>query len=275
MPTSVVTGATGGIGRFIALGLLQAGHRLIIVGRDPGRGNDALRWLRAQAPSARIELELADLSLLAETRALAQRILDRHPIIDRLVNNAGVFSAQREETREGHERVIAVNYLSPFVLTQALLPALLAAGVARIVNVGSSTSDHARIDVTDLECRRRWGMVRAYGQSKLALGMATFAWARRLRESGVTVNVVHPGTVATGLVREKGAIGLAWRIMAPFALTEEEGADTPLHVTLSSDFAGITGAYVKKRRAVRTNKLMMDEPLVERLWRETEALIRP
>jgi hypothetical protein len=81
--------------------------------------------------------------------------------------------------------------------------------------------------------------------------------------------------VATGLVREKGAIGLAWRIMAPFALTEEEGADTPLHVTLSSDFAGITGAYVKKRRAVRTNKLMMDEPLVERLWRETEALIRP
>lgn len=276
MPTSVVTGATGGIGRWIALGLARAGHDVIIIGRSRERGNDAITWLGARAPSAHIELQIADLSLLAETRRAAGDIVGRHPAIDVLVNNAGVFGTSREETAEGHERVIALNHLSPFVLTGALVPALRRAGTggARIVNVGSSTADHARIDLTDLESRRRWGMVRAYSRSKLALGMATIGWASRLSASGIVANIVHPGTVATGLVRDSGPIGLAWRAMAPFLMTEEQGADTPLHVALSAEFRDVSGAYVKMRRAVRPNRRMLDPALVEELWRATEALVR-
>jgi retinol dehydrogenase-12 len=273
MPTSVVTGVTGGIGRWIALGLAQAGHRVVVVGRYPARSDGALAWLRARAPSASIELELADLSLLAEARALGDAILRRHSAIDVLVNNAGIFRTDRAETAEGHEMVLAVNHLSPFVLTAALLPAFKRSAGARIVNIGSSTSDHARIDLTDLECRRNWGMVRAYSQSKLALGMATVAWARRLSGSGIVANVVHPGTVATGLVRAGGAIGLAWRLMAPFSISEEAGADSPLHVALSPEFAAISGAYVKKRHVVSPNKAMQDREMVDRLWTATEALV--
>ncbi len=276
MPVSVVTGATGGIGRLIALGLARAGHTVVAVGRDRQRGNDTLAWIGAQVPSARIELLIADLSSLAATRDVGTLIGARHPAIDVLVNNAGVFCTRREETAEGHERVIALNHLSPFVLTRALIPALRAAArngtAARIVNIGSSTSDRARIDPANLESRVRWGMVRSYSQSKLALTMATLDWAQRLQSTGVVANVVHPGAVATGLVRASGPVGLAWRVMAPFLLTVEQGADTPLHVALSAEFEAVTGAYVKKRQVVRPNSRVFNTALAEQVWLATETL---
>jgi NAD(P)-dependent dehydrogenase (short-subunit alcohol dehydrogenase family) len=115
-------------------------------------------------------------------------------------------------------------------------------------------------------------MVRSYAQSKLALLMVTTVWAERLRLEGVTANTVHPGAVATGLVRAGGAIGLAWRAMAPFLLTAAQGAASPLHAALSPDFASISGAYVKKERPVRPNRLALDGALVERVWAATERL---
>ncbi len=272
---SVVTGATSGIGKWIALGLARAGHRVVLVARDRTRAEAAAGWIEALAPAAAIEIELADLSSLASTKAAAAAIATRHPTIDVLVNNAGVFCPRRELTGEGLELVIAVNHLAPFVLTAGVLPALRASGAARIVNIGSSTADHAGIDPDDLQGERSWGMVRAYSQSKLALTMVTLAWARRLHGSSVVANVVHPGAVATGLVRARGPIGIAWRLMAPFLLTPEAGADTPLHVALSPEFAAITGAYVKRRRIVRPNPLALDPVLVELVWDATEALAGP
>ena len=199
--------------------------------------------------------------------------------MDVLVNNAGIFMPRREETPEGHELVLAVNHLAPFVLTRALLPALrraaAARGQARIVNIGSSTSDRARIYPDDLEGRRRWGLVHTYGQSKLALLIATCGWAERLRGSGITANIVHPGAVATGLVRARGPIGLVWNAMAPFLLTEEQGADTPLHVATSPDFTGVTGAYVKKRRVVAPNRRALNPALAAQVWEATGALTGP
>ncbi len=270
MTLSVVTGATSGIGRFIALGLAQAGHGLILVGRNAPGGEAVRSWILGQHPDAKVDIALADLSLLAETRRVGESIASGGRRIDVLVNNAGIFTHRREETEEGHERVIAVNHLAPFVLTHALLP-VLGPG-ARIVNIGSSTSDSATIDPDDLEGRHRWGMVRAYAQSKLALLMATCVWAERLRAAGVTANTVHPGAVATRLVRAGGPIGLAWRIMAPFQLTEAQGAMSPLHAALSPDFAFVSGAYVKKRQPVQPNRLALAPSLVQRVWAATERL---
>ena len=276
MTVSVVSGASGGIGRSIALGLARAGHDVVVIGRDGARGEAALGWIAARAPAAKLELVLADLSLLQAARQAGERIAAEHGAVDVLVNNAGVFCTKREETAEGHERVIATNHLGPFVLTRALLPALQAAaaeqGEARVVNVGSAASDLAAIDPADLEGRRRWGMVRAYGQSKLAILMATIAWAERLKGTGVAVNVVHPGLVATGLVRAGGAVGLAWRLLAPFSLTVEQGVDSPLYAAMAPEFRGSSGAYVKRCRVVRPNKLALRPALVARVWQATEAL---
>ncbi|MGF6754838.1 SDR family oxidoreductase [Paraburkholderia sp. GAS42] len=270
---SVVTGASGGIGRWIALGLARAGHHVVLVCRDAARGEATAAWIAQHAPASSTELRLVDLSSLYATRDLGQEIVATHPRLSLLVNNAGIFTARRQLTAEGLEMVLAVNHLAPFVLTGALEGALRAGSPSRIVNVGSSTSDHARIDSEDLELRQHWGMVRAYGQSKLAMMMSTFARAERLRGTGVVANVVHPGTVATGLIREKGAIGVAWRLMAPFLRTEEQGADTPLHVALSPAWATTTGAYAKDRAAVRPNARALDPVLVAKVDAATLALV--
>ena len=270
---AVVTGATGGIGRWIALGLARAGLHVVLVGRDGARGAAALAWIETQAPGSSAELMLADLSSLAETRRLGRAITAKHPAIAVLVANAGVFRARAARTAEGHDAVLAVNHLSPFVLTGMLEGALRAGAPSRIVAVGSSTADRARIDPDNLELRRGWTMVRAYGQSKLALTIATLERARRLRASGVTANVVHPGLVATNIVRTPGVIGWAWRLMALWSLTEEEGADTPLHAALAPELEGVTGAYLKKRRPVSPNPLALDRALAERVWDATERLV--
>jgi NAD(P)-dependent dehydrogenase (short-subunit alcohol dehydrogenase family) len=231
----VVTGATGGIGRWIALGLARAHYRVILIGRDPARAEAAQAWIAAQVLQANTELLIADLSLLASTRDVGERIASKYPKIALLINNAGIFEARRTVTCEGHERVLATNHLSPFVLTEMLLPALQAGEPARIVNIGSSTSDSASIDPARLALGAGWSMRRAYAQSKLALMMTTFAFAKRLQATSVTANVVHHGLVASGLVRSGGVIGLAWRGLALIALSEEQGADNALHGALAPE----------------------------------------
>lgn len=270
---AVVTGGTGGIGQHIALGLAQAGLHTVLVGRDEARGNASLHFIRERVPGASVELMLADLSSLAQTRMLGQRIAAEHPRLSVLVNNAGVFRARRTETAEGHETVLAVNHLSPFVLTRALAPVLAAGAPSRIVTVGSNMSDRARIDPGDLELRHGWTLTRAYGRSKLAVMMQTFEWARRLRDQGTVANVVHPGMVATSIVRTPGVIGLAWRLLSRVALTEEQGAETPLHAALAPGLAGVTGAYFKDKAAAPPNKRALDLALAQHVWNATEQLV--
>jgi NAD(P)-dependent dehydrogenase (short-subunit alcohol dehydrogenase family) len=270
---AVVTGATGGIGRWIALGVALAGYHIVLVCRDIERGKSLSAWIAQKAPGSTTELGIVDLSSLRDTKRIGEDIAGKHPKISLLINNAGMFSARHQLTAEGHERVLAVNHLAPLVLADTLEDALRSAAPSRIVNVGSSTSDRAKIDPADLELTQGWGMLRSYSRSKLAMMMSTFARAELLRSSGVVANVVHPGAVATGLIKEGGPIGAAWKLMAPFLLTEEQGADTPLHVALASEWSSITGAYVKNRVSVLPNPLALDPTLVARVDSATRLLI--
>jgi len=268
----VVTGPTSGIGRWIALGLARAGLRTVLVARHPGRGEATRAWIAERVVGAETELVVADLALLSEARAAASRIAAAHPRVAVLVNNAGVFTERRRVTAEGHEMVLTVNHLAPFVLTRALADALRGGAPSRIVNVGSAASDKARLDLDDLEGARHWAPGRAYGQSKLALMMATFEWAARVPAEEVTFNAVHPGLVGTRIARH-GLSGFAWRLGTPFMLRPARGADPPLWVALAPELAGISGRYFKKRREARPNPLALDAVLRGRLWEETERLI--
>jgi NAD(P)-dependent dehydrogenase (short-subunit alcohol dehydrogenase family) len=272
-PVAVVTGATGGIGRFIALGLAREGYHLVLICRDRVRAEAIRAWIADTIPHSSMDLRIADLSLVSATIEIGGGIAASHSRIALLINNAGVFEAKPVTTTEGFDRVLAVNLLSPFALTRALLPSLMAPAHSRIVNVGSSTSDHARIDPDNLVLGDRWTMMRAYSQSKLALMMISFALAKRLAGTGVTANVVHPGMVATGLVRTGGIIGLAWGCLAAISLTEERGADTPLHAALAPELATVSGAYFKNGRSVLPNRQALNPPLLERVWMATERLV--
>ena len=272
-PVAVVTGATGGIGRWIALGLARKSYHVVMMGRDAARTAAGAAWLQNQVADASLETRLADLSSLAETRALGNTLLQAHPRLSLLVTNAGIFAHRREVTSEGHEKVLATNHLSPFLLTNMLLPALRRAGQARIITIGSDTSDRGTIDPANLELTRGWNFVRAYRRSKLAQMMTVFELAERLRGSGVTANVVHPGAVATGLVRTPGVIGVAWQLMAPFLLTEEQGAATPLYAALAANVGGMTGFYFKKQKPVRPNLLALDPAWRQAVWTATEQCL--
>ena len=269
-PTAILTGATSGLGRFVAAGLAAAGHPLVLIARDPARADATRAWLLAQTPAVTIDVIPADLSLLAETRRAAETIAARHPSIGLMIHNAGTFAARRTLTAEGHETVLAVNHLSPFLLTRSLAPALRD---ARVVFVGSSTSDHARIDPDNLELAHGWGLRHAYAQSKLALMIAGFEWARRLAPAA-TVNVVHPGLVATGLIKDRGPIGWAWSLMGKFALTPEQGAATPLRAALDPALAHTTGRYLTPAGFGSPNPRAADPALAARVWAATERLVQ-
>ncbi|MCB8874190.1 SDR family NAD(P)-dependent oxidoreductase [Acidisoma silvae] len=260
---AVVTGATSGIGRWIARGLAQSGFSLTLIARDDMRADRARRWITATVPDAAIDIIRADLSSLKETRAAAAAILSAHPRIDLLVNNAGLLSHDRQVTAEGREKTLATNLLSPLALTEALLPAMPATG--RIVMIGSSSADRARIDPDDLELKQHWRMARAYARSKLALLMMSRNLAETLKPRGVTVNIVHPGLVATSIVRHGGIDEFVWQLLGRFALTPEQGAQTPLYACLSPDLAGRTGLYLKRRREAKPNALVFDRALVARV----------
>lgn len=271
--TALLTGATSGIGRWTALGLARAGYQVIAAGRDPRRGEELVKWVKGQVPAAQIDVVTTDLSVTAEVRRMARQIRERAPRLHVLINNAGLACRSREVTVEGHELTLAVNYLAPFLLTRELLPSLMAAGRARIVNVGSVASDRARIDLDDLESARNWSTMRAYARSKLALMIATFEWARRLDPEVVTANVVHPGGVATAIGDVGGVPGLAWRLLKPFLLSPEQGARTTRHVATSSAVEGVTGRYFKREAPAEPNPLAKDNALAAQLWVRTEAMV--
>ena len=270
---AVVTGATAGLGTWVAFGLARAGYHTILIVRDAGRGEAARRWIAERARGAMTELVIADLSSLQQTRQAGEAIAGSHPRIDVLVNNAGLITPRRQVTAEGHEMILAVNHLAPFVLTAALEPSLRDGAPSRVVNVGSTASDRANLKGMDLEGARAWNPYAAYCRSKLALMMATFERARRLAGTGVAVNVVHPGVVSTTLGSVPGPIGWGWNAFRRFMITPEQGAVTPLHLALSPLVEGETGQYWKRSRPAKPNRQALDPALVRQVWRETERLI--
>lgn len=275
----VVTGASTGIGKAAARALAELGAHVVIVARDATRGEAARAEIdtaaRASGHGGRASLELADLSSQAEIRALARRIERAHPVIDVLVNNAGVALRRRELTVDGIERTLAVNYLAYVLLTAELLPALTAAaalrGEARVVNVSSGAHAALRtLDLDNLQGERRYRIGRAYAVSKLADIMFTYTLARRLRGSRVTANSLHPGAVATEIWRDIPVVRTLARF---FLLTPQKGAMTTVYLAASPAVSGVSGEYFDKCAPARSSAASRDEALQERLWSETERLL--
>ncbi|MBY0279896.1 SDR family oxidoreductase [Candidatus Binatia bacterium] len=266
--TCIVTGATSGIGRSTAIALARAGAELGIVCRDAGRGEETVRAIRDQTGSTAVDVFLADLSSQAAIRGVASAILARYPQIHLLVNNAGVVNLQRAVTADGIEQTFAVNHLAYFLLTLLLLDRLRASAPARIVNVGSDAHKFVSgIDFDDVGFARGYKSMKVYGHSKLANLLFTTELARRLEGSGVTVNCVHPGAVATGLGKNNGRVaGLLIRMLAPFFRTPDKGAATTLHVATSPALDGISGRYFANCREVQPSAAARDRAAAQRLW---------
>ncbi len=268
----LVTGATGGIGLWTALGLARAGADVVIVGRSRERLDAAAARIGREAGRPP-RCEVADFASLRAVRALADRLAMRLDRLDILVNNAGLMTTSRQLSADGYELTFAVNHLAPFLLTRALLPTLRAAPAARVVSVASTAHQRGRMEWDDLMAARHYGPMSSYAQSKLANILFAFELARRLAATNATSNAVHPGVVGTAFGDVGGLVGLAWRLGRPFLLSPERGAETSVYVATAPELAGVTGKYFAKRRPVIPAPAARDPEAGARLWRESEALV--
>ena len=199
--TVVVTGGTRGIGKEVARDLARRDARLVLLGRDPVRGNAAAAELR-EAAGGDITFVPVDLSSLADVRRVAEELASRFDRLDVLVNNAAVVRSERRTTIDGNEETLAVGHLAPFLLTELLLPALRRSAPARIVNVSSGVVKRAELSLDDVQSERGYTPLHAYARAKLLNLVWTFELARRLDGTGVSVFAVDPGIADTGTHRD-------------------------------------------------------------------------
>ena len=272
----LVTGSTSGIGREIAFGLARLGADLIIVGRTEAKCKQNVEEIRLQRGDRNGVLSYfaADLSSQDEVRRLAQYALDSCPSLEVLVNNAGVFEANRDVTMEGIERTFAVNHLAPFLLTGILADRLKAAQSARVVTTSSVAHRGATVDFDDINFeRRRYSGLRAYGQSKLANILFTRELAKRLNKTGVTANCFHPGGVRTNLINNSPILyRIIWAIASPFFASPSQGASTGVYLASSPDVAGKSGKYFVKQEETTPSVAALDDKSAQRLWTLSEEM---
>jgi len=272
----VVTGANSGIGKATAIGLAEQGARVAMVCRNRDRGQAARNDIVAACSHDRVDLHQADLAVQSDVRALGERLSATYDRIDVLVNNAGVFEGHRSETGDGIEKTLAINHLAPFLLTHILIDRMLATarthGEARIVNVGSEAHRGVRIDFDDLQGETGYSGLRAYGQSKLANVLFTHELARRIHETGVTANCVHPGVVSTNIWRGTDWLSRIARLFNWFYDAPETGAEGPVYLAASPAVRDINGQYFNGTEQVKPAVAAFDEKTAARLWRMSREL---
>jgi NAD(P)-dependent dehydrogenase (short-subunit alcohol dehydrogenase family) len=280
-PVIVMTGATNGMGRLAALDLARRGARLGVVARSRSKADALRQEIEQVAHGTRVDIFLADLSLLAEVRRAGEEIAANYPRIDVLINNAGLHAFSQRVTSEGYAEMTAVNYLAPWVLTDALRDRLTASAPARIVTVASRASRQARTidplkDLTDTADFTRRGSSPRYGRSKLMDMMFTQELGRQLQGTGVAVVCCCPGFNATGLGRELPFAGTLEKILTTLNIgNPQHGADIIVKLATSPEFAASAGGYfaAKTGKPLQCPEIGRGDAVQHALWKATADLV--
>lgn len=273
-PVAVVTGASSGIGTETALGLACAGRRVILCGRDAQRTDEAASRIERAHPGAVLGRLRADFSSLTEVARLADEVATLTPHLDVLVNNAGLWHPRRTLSKDAYEDTFAVNHLAAFCFTTRLMPLLKATPGARVITVTSRL--HLTVpsfDFDDVMSEAAYDGLRAYSQSKLANILFASELARRLKSADVTSNSVHPGSVATHVVRDSRLLSLGSRLVRPLLKSPEQGAATSLYVATAPELAHVTGCYFANRQAHVPSRAARARHAALRLWSLSEELV--
>ncbi len=268
----IVTGSNTGIGKETARGLLARGATVVLACRDVNKAQVAVDELTASTGRTSAQVMPLDLGDTASVRSFTEAFATKFKTLDILVNNAGVWTTKRGTTAQGFETTFGVNHLGTFLLTNSLAPLLKSTKGSRVVVLSSSLHYRGKMNWDDLQAERgSFSGPSAYNQSKLANVLFTKALARRLENTGVTVNAVHPGVVATELARSYPK--LLVKLFHLFLLNPAQGASCSLHVATAPELATVTGEYFEKSKAQKAAAAALDVAAQERLWSVSEKML--
>jgi NAD(P)-dependent dehydrogenase (short-subunit alcohol dehydrogenase family) len=274
----VITGSNTGIGEATAEALATMGATTVMACRNLQKAEAAATAVRAASGSDDVHVVSLDLADLSTVETCASEVLSRWDHLDVLVNNAGGIWSDRQVTAQGFEQTLGVNHIGPFFLTALLLDRLKGADAGRIVNL-SSVGHHGAftgMNWNDLQGEKRYSTFGAYSQSKLANLLFTCGLAKRLADTRVTANAVHPGPVRSGFGMDgdmTGIVGLGNRLIRPFEISATAGAATSVYLASSPEVQGKSGGYYVRSRPGHPSKQGRSDAAADRLWEVTENMI--
>lgn len=276
----LVTGATNGIGEVTAHQLAQMGATVVIIGRNEERAKATINKIKSAVTNSDVHYLIADLSLMAQVKRVADEFRAKFDRLDVLVNNAGMIFEKRITTKEGLEMTFALNHMNYFYLTNLLLDTLKATGTpaqkARIINVASEAHRFGNVNLDDIQNEKGYFGLRVYGHSKGMNIMHSYELHRRLstENANITVNALHPGTVRTGFGQNnRGIMKFVTQIFGRFGLSPEQGADNSVYLASSPDVEKTSGAYFIKREAKQPNEFVQNPDHWQKLWTYSEAIL--
>ena len=285
--TALVTGGTSGIGTETARALAAAGARIVITARDKAKAEEALAHLRQVAPDAEFDYAVVDLGSLDGVLQASEDILERFPALHIMVNNAGVMATPFGRTVDGFETQFGTNHLGHFVLTNLLVPALIAGAPSRVISLSSASHQRGDVQWEDINFETQpYDPVRAYAQSKTANVLFAVELNRRLGARDVHAYAVHPGLIATNLRRyltkEMLEMLKAHAASHPGAeKTVEQGAASTVWAATSADLEGKGGSYIQdcsvavpgEAAGSAVMAYALDPEAARRLWKISEEMV--
>lgn len=271
----VVTGSNSGIGKETAKALARMGATVVMAVRSRERGESARAEIVEASGNEAVDVMVCDVSSKESIGHFVEEFESRYDRLDVLINNAGAVFSRRENSVDGFESTLAVNYLGPFRLTQEFLPLLRKSAPSRVVNTSSGMHKTGKIDLEDLQGKGKFKGMEAYANTKLMVTTWTYELARRLEGTGVTANVVEPGFVATNLGRNSGSLfnAISFKLVRFLQSTPEKGAETSVYAASAEELEGVTGKSFAKSTEAKSAEISYDPEVRRRLWDATVELL--
>jgi NAD(P)-dependent dehydrogenase (short-subunit alcohol dehydrogenase family) len=276
----MVTGATNGIGEVTALELARMGATVVIIGRNEDKAKATITKIQSAVANADVGYLIADLSLMSQVKQVADEFRAKYDRLDVLVNNAGMIFDKRIETAEGLEMTFALNHMSYFYLTNLLFDMLKASGTSakhsRIVNVSSNLHRIGAFNFEDIQNKKRYIGVLAYGQTKCMNVLHAYELHRRLsaEQAYVTANALHPGGVRTGFgTNTTGIARSVLRFLRWLSFSPEQGAKTQIYLASSPNVEGVSGGYFVMSKPKQPSRFARDAQNGKRLWTYSEGIL--
>lgn len=262
--TVLVTGSTDGIGKATAIELAKAGMNVLVHGRNRPSVDRVIAEVAAAAPAAQVDGVSFDLGSLASVRKGAAEIKEKIGALHVLINNAGIFAAERVLTGDGIEATLAVNHVGHYLLTELLTPLLEAAAPARVIVITSIAHTRGRIHLDDLTLERAFSGYAAYAQSKLANVMHAIDLAQRHDPASISAYSLHPGVISTKLLREGfGPVRGA---------SVTQGAATQVKLATAATVEDPSGSYFSEGQVTAPAAAAFEVPIRDGLRIATERL---